>query len=62
MSNNSLLSIDWTLSGATTQGQSGPGSNGNEKTIHILQKSWTGASPLDIQDRYLDNMRQLRDR
>ena len=37
MSNNSIRSIDRTLSGATTVGHSGPGSNGNEGVLHIPQ-------------------------
>ena len=37
-----------TLSGATTPGQSGPGSNGNKGVLHIPQSSSsTGASPSD---------------
>ena len=39
MSNNSTWSIDKTLSSATTLGQSGPGSNGNEGVLHIFQSS-----------------------
>ena len=35
MSNSSILPIDTTLSGATTLGQSGPGSDGNEGVFHI---------------------------
>ena len=35
MSNSSIGPIDRTLSGATTLGQSGPGSNGNEEVFHI---------------------------
>ena len=35
MSNSSIWHIDKTLLGATTQGQSGPGSNGNEDVIHF---------------------------
>ena len=38
--------IDRTLSGATTPGQGGPGSNGNEGVLHIPQSSdITGTSP-----------------
>ena len=37
--------IDRTLSGATTLGQSGPGSNGNDGVLHIPQISKAGASP-----------------
>ena len=33
---------------STTQGQSGPGSNGNERIHHTLQSFGTGALPLDI--------------
>ena len=37
-----------TLSGTTTPGQSGPGSDGNEKVLHILQStSITETSPSD---------------
>ena len=37
-----------TLSGATTPGQSGPGSDGNEGVLHIApSSSLTGASPSD---------------
>ena len=45
MSNSSIWPIDKTLSGATTLGYSGPGSNGNEEVLHIPQSSKTGASP-----------------
>ena len=34
-----------TLTGTTTLGQSGPGSNGNEGVLRIPQSSRTGASP-----------------
>ena len=45
---SSIWPIDRTLSGATTPGQSGPGSNGNEGVLHIPQcSSITGASPSD---------------
>ena len=37
MSNNSIWPIDSTLSGATTLGQSGPGSDDNEAVLHIPQ-------------------------
>ena len=44
MSNSYILSIDRTLSDATTPSQSGPGSDGNEGVIHIPQSfSITGA-------------------
>ena len=36
---NFIWPIDRTLSGATTLGQSGPGSNGNKRVLHILQSS-----------------------
>ena len=36
MSNSSIWAIDRILSGATTPGQSGPGSNGNNGVLHIL--------------------------
>ena len=39
MSNGSTWPIDRTLSGATTPGQSGPGSNGNEEVLRIPQSS-----------------------
>ena len=35
MSNSSIWYIDRILSGATTPGQSGPGSDGNEGVLHI---------------------------
>ena len=36
----------WTLFGATTLGQSGPGNNGTEEVLYIPQSSSiTGASP-----------------
>ena len=45
---SSIRSIDRTLSGTTTPGQSGPGSEGNKGVFHIPQSSSiTGASPLD---------------
>ena len=39
MPNNSIWPPDKTLSGATTPGQSGPGSNGNEEVLYIPQSS-----------------------
>ena len=39
--------IDGALTGTTTLGQSGPGSNGNEGVFHIPQSSRTEASPSD---------------
>ena len=48
MSNSYILPIDRTLSGATTLGQSEPGSDGNEEVLHIPQSSSiTGASLSD---------------
>ena len=40
MSNSSIWLIDKTLSGATTPGQSGRGSNGNERVHHTPQATW----------------------
>ncbi len=48
MSNSSIWPIDRTLSGATTPGQSRPGSNGNEEVLFIPQSSSiTRDSPSD---------------
>ena len=47
MSNTSIWPIDRTLSGYSTPGQSGPGSNRNEGVTHIPQSSITGALPSD---------------
>ena len=45
---SSIWPIDRTLSGATTPGQSVPGSDGNEGLLHIRQSfSVSGASPSD---------------
>ena len=45
---SSILLIDRTLSGATTPGQSGSGSDGNERVLHIPQSSSiTGTFPSD---------------
>ena len=44
---SSIWPIDRTLSGTTSLGQSGPGSNDNEGVIHIPPSSKTGESPLD---------------
>ena len=44
---SSIWPIDMTLSGATTLGQSRPGSNGNEGILHIPQSSRAGTSPSD---------------
>ena len=46
--------MDRTLSGATTPGQSEPGSNGNKGVLHIPQSSSiTGNSPSDCLVSYL---------
>ena len=46
---SSIGPIDRVLSGATTLGQSGSGSNGNEGVLYIPQSSSiTGTSPLDF--------------
>ena len=42
--NNSIWPINGTLIGTTTQGQSGPGSNGNEGVLPIPQSSRTRTS------------------
>ena len=48
MSNSSIWSIDGTLSGATTPGQSESGSDGNERILCIPQSSSiVEASPAD---------------
>ena len=48
MSNISIRSINRTLSSPTTPGQSGPGSDGNEGVLRIIQSSSTTvASPSD---------------
>ena len=45
------------LSGATTLGQSGPGSNGNEGVLRIPQRSSiTGTSPSDCLVSYQGNL------
>ena len=45
---SSIWPIDRTLSGATTLGQSGPGSYGNDRVLHIPQSSSiTETSPSD---------------
>ena len=40
--------MDRTLLSATTLGQSGPESTGNEEVLHIPKSSTTGASPSDF--------------
>ena len=50
---NSILLIDRTLTGATSPGQSGPGSDGNEGVLHITQSSSIiGTSPSDCSVSY----------
>ena len=45
---SSIQPIDRVLSGATTQSQSGPGSDGNDGDLHIPQtSSIIGTSPWD---------------
>ena len=49
MSNSSIWPIDMILLDATTPGQSGPESDGNEEVLHIPQSSsFTGASSSDL--------------
>ena len=36
--------LDVSLTGTTTPGQSKPGSDGNERLLHIFQIMWTEAS------------------
>ena len=53
MSNSFIWPIDRTLSGSTSSGQSGPGSNGNEGVLRIPQSSnITEASPSDCLELY----------
>ena len=57
MWNSSIWPIDKILSGATTLGSSGPGSDGNEGVLHILQSSSiTAAPPLDCLVLYPGNI------
>ena len=49
----SIWPIDTTLSGVSTPGQSGLGSNGNEELLHIPQISDSGTSPSDCFLSYL---------
>ena len=57
MSNSSIWPIDRTLSGATTLGQSGPGSDDNEGVLHIPQNSSiTGTSPSDCLVSHPENL------
>ena len=53
---SSIWPIDRTISGATTSGQSGSGSDGNEGVLCIPQSSSiTGASPSDCLESYLEH-------
>ena len=45
--NRSFWSIDGTLTGTSTLGQSRTGSNDNEGVLYSPQRSRTGASPSD---------------
>ena len=45
--NSSIWLSDRALTGTTTPGQSGLGSNGNEVLLHITQSLKTGASSAD---------------
>ena len=57
---SSIWPIDRTLSSATTPGQSGPGSDGNEEVLHIPQSSrFTGASPSDCLVSYPGHLGEL---
>ena len=57
MSNSSIWPIDRSLSDANTPGQSGPGSDGNEGVLHILQSSSiTEASPSDCLVSYIKTL------
>ena len=47
LSNSYTGIIDETLTGITSLCQSEPGSNSNERVLHIFQKFKTGASPSD---------------
>ena len=52
---SSIWPLDRILSVATTRGQSGPGSDGNEWVLRIPQCSGiTGTSPLDCLASYKD--------
>ena len=56
---NSIRAIDRTILGATTPGQSGPGSDCNERVFHILQiSSITGTAPSDCLVSYPGHLRE----
>ena len=52
----SIWRIDRTLSGTTTTGQSGPGSNGNKGVLCISQISKAGAWPSDSLESYCGHL------
>ena len=53
---SSIWPVDRTLSGATTLGQSGPGSDSNEEVLRISQSSIiTGTSPSDSLELYYEH-------
>ena len=56
LSNSCVWSIDGTLKGTTTSGQSGPESNYNERVLHIPQSSRTGASSSDDLKSYTGDL------
>ena len=53
--NISIWSIDGTLTGTTTPGQSKPGSNGNEEVLYIPQSSRTKVSLSYVLVSYLEH-------
>ena len=50
--NSSIWPMDGTQIGTTALGQSGPGSNGNERVLPIPHNSRTGTSPSEMQSVY----------
>ena len=59
MSNSSIWPTDRALSSTTTLDQSGPGSDGNEEVLHILQSSSiTGAARSDCLVSYRDTRKE----
>ena len=58
MSNSSTWPIDRNLSGATTLGQRGPGSDSNEGILYVLHRSSiTGAQPSECLMSFRDTRR-----
>ena len=53
---SSIWPIHWTLTGITTPGQSGYGSNGNEEVLHITQSSSRKVSLADSSESYPGHM------